>query len=118
MTSETEGIQNLYAIGLIVQQPTGEVQINVFNAISPNGDGMHDFLKIENITAFPENIVRIFNRAGDRVFELAGYDNLGNIFEGIGNVGGSTELLDGTYFYVVDKNDGSSAESGFLVIRR
>ncbi len=92
--------------------------INPFNAVSPNGDGRHDFFEIENIQFFPDNRVVIFNRWGNKIFETDGYDNRNNIFAGAANVGVSDEVPEGTYFYRIDLNDGSDPYSGFLVINR
>lgn len=117
VTSDEIGVGPIFTVGSTpIISP--ETSITVINALSPNGDGIHDFLKIMNIGAFPDNTLTIFNRWGDRVFEVKDYDNVNNVFEGFNNVNGSDELLDGTYYYVVDKNDGGKTESGFIEIRR
>ena len=90
--------------------------IKVYNAVSPNGDSKHDFLEIENIESFPNNEVVIFNRWGDVVFEIQGYNNLESSFTGDNNKG--NELPSGTYYYSVNLNDGSEVLRGFLVINR
>ena len=92
--------------------------IEVFNAISPNNDGIQDFLRIENISAYPNNHITIYNRWGDRVYEASGYNNGEVAFRGISNINGQEELLDGTYFYVIDKNNGDRTQSGYIEMRR
>lgn len=95
--------------------------INVFNGVSPNGDNRNDFFEIDCITDFPTNNVKIFNRAGTLVFEMDGYDNETKVFEGKGNRGLyliGNDLPDGTYFYVVEKNDGSKPKTGYLELLR
>jgi hypothetical protein len=66
--------------------------------------------------------VRIYNRAGLLVYEQNGYDNSSEKrFEGISNRGISLlgkELPIGTYFYVIDKNDGSKGTVGYLELKR
>ena len=89
----------------------------IYNAVSPNGDGKHDFFKIENIEEYPGNRLQIYNRWGDKVFDLENYDNVNNNFRGQANVGGGGNLSDGTYFYVLDSNDGGKLD-GFLILRR
>ncbi len=117
VTSELESMATVFAIGKALL--SGEVNsISVFNAVSPNNDGLHEFLKIVNITFFPGNDVRIYNRWGDLVFEMKDYDNQQNVFRGDGNVATTGPLADGTYYYTIDKNDGSDPETGFLVLRR
>ncbi|MEZ5173780.1 MAG: gliding motility-associated C-terminal domain-containing protein [Bacteroidia bacterium] len=43
------------------------------NAISPNGDGKNDFLKIPFLSGYPENQVYIYNRWGRKVYEATNY---------------------------------------------
>jgi len=90
----------------------------VYNAISPNNDQIHDFFKIENIEKFPDNEVIIYNRWGDKVFEMKGYDNLQNIFDGRANVGNSRELVSGTYYYFIHLKTGRKDLTGFLDLKR
>lgn len=115
VTSSELVTMNFLTIGAI-QQETG-TELNVFNAVSPNDDGLNDILKIQNITLFPNNIVTIYTRWGDKVFEMAGYDNNENVFKGFSNVRNTKELPEGTYYYVIEKGDGSSNLNGFFVLR-
>lgn len=115
VTSSELVTMNFLTIGAI-QQETG-TELNVFNAVSPNDDGLNDILKIQNITLFPNNIVTIYTRWGDKVFEMAGYDNDENVFKGFSNVRNTKELPEGTYYYVIEKGDGSSNLNGFFVLR-
>jgi gliding motility-associated-like protein len=96
--------------------PEASTEIRVFNVITPNGDGRHDFLFIENITEYTNNSVTIFNRLGNKVFEVSSYNNDDRIFEGISDNG--NELLTGNYYYVIDKGNGDKRLSGFLIIKR
>lgn len=100
------------------QVPT---EISPYNGISANGDNQNDFFIIDCITNFPNNNVKIFNRAGILVFEANGYDNLNTTFRGIGEKGiyqGGNSLPDGTYFYIIDKRDGSKPLAGYLELIR
>ncbi|MDF9797554.1 gliding motility-associated-like protein [Catalinimonas alkaloidigena] len=95
--------------------------INVFNGISPNGDGDNDIFRIDCIEQYPHSSVKIFNRAGALVYEVKGYDNRSIFFEGLGNRGlyiGNKELPDGTYFYVIEKNNGDKPSTGYLELFR
>jgi gliding motility-associated-like protein len=96
-------------------------EIFEFNGISANGDGRNDFFDIACISLFPNNHVRIYNRAGQMVYEEFGYNNNDKIFTGIGQIGmywSGKELPDGTYFYIIDKGDGSEAIAGYLELIR
>ena len=62
---------------------------------------------------------KIFNRAGTLIYETEGYDNAANFFDGTSNRGISVMGLnvpDGTYYYVIDKRDGSKPVAGYLEI--
>src|SRR5690606_1152085 len=47
-----------------VTDPSAELPIRVTQAVSPNGDGINEYLMIEAITDYPDNRVSIFNRNG------------------------------------------------------
>lgn len=83
----------------------------VFNAVSPNGDGKHDVLEIDFIEQYPNNRLKIFNRWGDKVFDEKEYDGKKVAFDG-------KSLPDGTYYYVLELGDGSKPEEGFIVLKR
>ena len=104
-----------------IQIEVEAIPIMAFNAVSPNGDGRHDFLEFEFIEGYPENEVKIFNRWGDVVFVQEGYNNQDKIFEGKANKGGSGELPTGTYYYTVvyqTFNGSSETVQGFFELRR
>jgi gliding motility-associated-like protein len=93
-----------------------------FNAITPNGDGQNDYFHFSCIDLYPENLLRIYNRAGGLVFELNGYDNQLNVFTGKGNRGlylGDKDLPAGTYFWVLFRNNtNEKPKTGFLELIR
>ena len=91
-------------------------RIEVYNVVTVNPNGKHDFLKIVNIEEFPGNKVSIFNRWGDKVFEVNDYNNNDRIFTGMDKNG--NELPDGNYYYVIDKNDANKPVNGYLLLRR
>lgn len=105
---------------------SGEKEDNliVYNAISANGDGMNDFLKIEGIANFPDNHIEIYNRYGVKVYDARGYNESDRVFRG--NAEGKTsfkqgaELQAGTYFYFLKYNNGKKGKkkSGYLYITR
>lgn len=94
-----------------------KTEIHPFNGISRNNDGQNDIFHINCIESFPTNVVKIYNRAGTMVYEAQGYDNNGTFFDGQSNRGLSvmgTDLPGGTYFYIIDKRDGSKPIAGYL----
>ncbi|MBR07011.1 MAG: hypothetical protein CMP48_04925 [Rickettsiales bacterium] len=102
---------------------TAELEIDatlkVYNGVSANGDGRNDFFIIDCIEYFPNNKVTIYNRDGSLVWENKGYDNIDVRFEGYSNVGRSgLRLPPGTYFYFIDKGDGTDKMQGYLELVR
>jgi gliding motility-associated-like protein len=96
-----------------------KTEIHPFNGVSRNNDGQNDIFHINCIENFPTNLVKIFNRAGTMVYEAEGYDNNGTYFDGQSNRGVSlmgTQLPGGTYFYIIDKRDGTKPIAGYLEI--
>ncbi|WKV10629.1 gliding motility-associated C-terminal domain-containing protein [Marivirga harenae] len=96
-----------------------KAEITAFNGISRNGDRSNSFFKIDCISQYPDNNVKIYNRAGTLVYEARGYDNNNTKFDGVSNKGINIlgdNLPDGTYFYVIEKNDGSKPQNGYLEI--
>jgi len=94
-------------------------EIIVYNGMSPNGDGNNDFFFIENIQFLePENKVSIYNRWGDKVFEMEDYNSAlpEKRFEGKQNNG--NELPSGVYFYNVELLSSGENLSGYLTIKK
>jgi gliding motility-associated-like protein len=108
------------ALGCETTKPVSiKTEIHPFNGVSRNGDGQNDVFHINCIESFPTNLVKIFNRAGTMVYEAEGYDNSGVVFDGQSNRGISilgNNLPAGTYFYIIDKKDGSKPLAGYLEI--
>ncbi|WP_096356028.1 cadherin-like beta sandwich domain-containing protein [Mucilaginibacter gotjawali] len=92
--------------------------IKIHQAVSPNGDGINDFLMIDGITAYPDNKLTIMNKAGEVIFETIGYDNITTVFDGHSNKNGKKQQS-GTYFYLLEYKVGDVAKrkSGFLILK-
>ena len=75
--------------------------ITIFEAFSPNNDGVNDFFEIENVEQFENTSVKIFNRWGSEVYESSNYQNDwdGRSMNSL-DVGDGV-LPEGTYYYVV-----------------
>ncbi|KAA5531680.1 gliding motility-associated C-terminal domain-containing protein, partial [Paenimyroides baculatum] len=80
-------------------------KIEVFNAVTPNGDGYNDELVLKGIDCYPGNRVDIYNRWGVLVYETKNYNSNGNTFKGYANgrvtVSKDSMLPTGTYYYVI-----------------
>ncbi|WP_258099666.1 gliding motility-associated C-terminal domain-containing protein, partial [Marinoscillum pacificum] len=96
-----------------------DATLKVYNGVSANGDGKNDFFIIDCIEYFPDNKVTIYNRDGTLVYEAERYNNIDVRFEGASNVGrNGLKLPVGTYFYFIDKGDGSEKIQGYLELVR
>ena len=96
-----------------------------YNAISLNDDNKNDYFLIEGIEKYPDNIVRIYNKEGLKVFEITGYDNKSQSFKGFTQgevaVKKSLELPVGTYFYFIeytDENHQLQRKIGWLYLKK
>ena len=96
-----------------------------YNAISLNDDNKNDYFHIEGIEKYPDNIVRIYNKEGLKVFEVTGYDNKNQSFKGFTqgevSVKKSLELPVGTYFYFIeytDENHQLQRKKGWLYLKK
>ncbi len=101
---------------LLADQSVTGPPITVINVVTSMQDGKHDFLRIENIEFYEENLVEIFDRQGVKVFEMSGYNNTDRVFRGNANIGSRSELVTGNYYYTV-KLTSSKRESGFVYIK-
>ena len=96
-----------------------------YNGMSVEGDGKNDYFHIGGIERYPNNVVRIYNRWGVKVFETEGYDNVTRVFRGISNgrvtVEQAEKLAQGTYYYVIeyyDSNNNKESLVGWLYLKK
>jgi hypothetical protein len=96
-----------------------EPPFHIFDGLSPNNDGTNDYWRINGIETYSESSVRIFDRFNNLVFETTNYNNNSNNWRGQANVGIQTgNLPEGTYFYIVEINDGNKPYSGFVYLKK
>ncbi len=81
------------------------VNVEVPEVFTPNGDLYNQAFEIKGLQYFPNNELYIYNRWGNIVYSMKGYDNK---WEGIPNTSqktGSDKLPTGTYYYLLKLND-------------
>ncbi|WP_415843498.1 DUF6923 family protein [Zobellia nedashkovskayae] len=85
------------------------IEVEVFNVVTPNGDGAHDTLIITGLDVRPNNNIQIYNRWGILIFSTESYDSLTNYFNGYSSArltaGKNERLPSGTYFYILNYED-------------
>jgi gliding motility-associated-like protein len=96
-----------------IADATTPCTIKVFNGVSANHDHVNDYLIIENIKEYPNNTVSVFNRWGNLVYEVKGYDQ---------DISGKrwpeddvlSKLTSSTYFYIIDLGNGVKPMKGWV----
>lgn len=114
----------IFTLGTVKEHLILDGDVVIYNAVTPNGDGLNDHFVIDNIERFPNNKVEIFNRWGVKVYSTTSYNNTDNNFTGYSDgritINKGEQLPTGTYYYIVDYEytDASGSRSikkaGFL----
>lgn len=88
--------------------------------VTPNGDGINDFLVIPETDLSPNNSIQIFDRYGLKVFEMNNYTNEFGGFATTNNfvISKDKGLPSGVYFYILSLDDIDLAFQGFLYLAR
>jgi gliding motility-associated-like protein len=95
---------------------TSTVSVKVYkkivipNAFTPNNDGINDYWDIGVLAAFPNCLVSVYTRYGQKVYQSIGYPKPWD-----GKYNGAT-LQTGTYYYVIDLKNNMPLISGSLLI--
>ena len=99
--------------------------IEVNQMLTPNGDGMNDFLFIRGVESIESSTLRIFNRWGIPVYEGFNYNNQNNVFDGRSKGRSTVSVEDflpsGIYYYIFEYTtfDGESVtDSEYLYISK
>lgn len=88
--------------------------------LTPNGDGINDFLVFPELGQKGNNTLKIYDRYGLKVFEKANYTNE---FEGRARgakyiISQKNELPEGIYYYLLRQHDPGLIYQGFLYLER
>jgi gliding motility-associated-like protein len=97
-----DGCTDTYTLPYVIT--AGEIMIP--NVFSPNGDGSNDRFVIPNVQ-YHRNRLKIFNRWGMLVYEMENYKNQWS----------GTGLLEGTYYYVLNLDDGRNLAGHVTLLR-
>lgn len=84
---------------------------------SPNGDGVHDLFTL-TCTEGKTISIEIYNRWGNLIYKNTNYKNN---WDGKANTGlgiNGSDLPEGTYFYLINLNDGSDIQKGYITLLR
>lgn len=119
--TSTEFVPNDYEVLTIggnndILETLGNITLDNYY-MTPNGDGINDYLVIEGIENSPNNSLQIFNRYGIMVYSK---ENYSNEFDGLSNVNAviskNTGLSSGIYFYIITLSDLNRKHQGYLYL--
>ncbi|WP_281923650.1 gliding motility-associated C-terminal domain-containing protein, partial [Flavobacterium collinsii] len=94
----------------------------VYNSVSPNGDDLNDYFRIDGLDQYPNNSVEIFNSGGIQIFKTNNYGSNNNVFRGISEgratINKNTGVPTGSYFYILryEMNGEKMEKSGYLYV--
>jgi gliding motility-associated-like protein len=110
---------------LEVNNHTPSDDLEIFNLVTPNGDGDNSVFVIRNIERYPENELEVYNRWGVKVYSVDGYGQDDKFFRGISEgrvtVSQVSELPVGTYWYILKYKNASGEQKqrvGYLYLDR
>jgi gliding motility-associated-like protein len=90
---------------LTISSDADGIDPQVYNAVTPNGDGMNETFVFDILNLrpddFPDNEIIIFNRWNDIIYQAKPYNN-----EWAGTLEDGTPVPEGTYYYILRLNIG------------
>ena len=96
--------QCLYSDTLAIDINSIDCDIIMPNVVTPNGDGINDFFRINGLENFPGSSLNSYNRWGNKIYSSDDYKN-----------DWSPKVSDGTYFYILNVSDGRKFNGFFQV---
>ncbi len=97
----------------VVVNVVEDYTLQATNVITPNNDGVNDTWKIKNIESYENNILNVYDRWGNAVYQKNGYKG-----EWDGRNKNNDILPDGTYYYTIEFNDNNKTYRGCITILR
>jgi len=82
-------------------------EITIPNVFSPNGDGSNDNLEFTGVEFYPNSDLKVYNRWGNVVYESTSYRNQWS----------PKDLSEGTYYYILTRNDGKEYAGHVTLLR-
>lgn len=117
ITASNTGGSSSFEISIeIMEKEVQNKNIQISEAITPNGDGINDYWIIKNIEDYPDSIIHVFNRWGTEVFSARNYQN-----DWDGHYKNNAQPLpeSSSYLYRIDlENDGIIDYQGWIYITK
>ncbi|HEY9001013.1 MAG TPA: beta-propeller fold lactonase family protein [Mucilaginibacter sp.] len=96
---------------IVTESPAGG-PVSIPNAFTPNGDGINDVWNIKSLIDYPSCMVSIFTRYGSMIYQSRGY---AKPWDGNYN---NNPLPTGTYYYIINLQNGQPPLSGWVALIR
>ena len=108
--------ESVCRFNVIVTPP--KIVVEISKVVTPDGNGINDYLKIENIEKYKENGIVVVDRWGSTIFKATGYDNDKVVWKGSNTSGGLAPT--GTYFFTMTIRYGEQSlqHTGFIELIR
>ncbi len=87
---------------LIAHEP---LPLSAPNVVTPNGDGVNDFLEFKNLVDYPKSKLEVYNRWGNLIYSNFDYHN-----------DWKPNVVDGTYYYVLSWPYDKKPLRGFFTV--
>ena len=111
-TEDSNGCVGNDDIAIAETAGCGEIDLNIPNMFSPNGDTQNDRWVITGVEGYPQCTMKIYDDKGVRVFQQTGYP-----MEGWDGVYNGKSLPDGVYYYVFSCPDGKPKSGSVTILR-
>ncbi len=93
--------------------PQNDIETTIQGGLSPNGDGINDYLIIK--TDKKIELIEVYDKFGKMVYRKENYQNDWN---GKANIGNSDIVSDGTYYFLVKLNGEEKNRYGNISVHR
>ncbi len=98
MITDQFGCEYVESVEICVKENPIDL-IDFITILTPNGDGKNDFLEFKGLEAYPDNLLRVYNRWGAQVYKRPRYQSDDVLWDGTRN---GVELPPDTYFYILE----------------
>ena len=110
----------------VTVEEASDCEVFIPNGFSPNGDGIHDYLKITCLDKYENPVIEVYNRFGNLVYKLEHYGDIGfwgsevvAFWDGKSNQNWNSSkgvLPSGTYYYALKLDN--KLKTGFVFISK
>ncbi len=86
--------------------------------VTPNGDGINESFAINGFTTnYPANEIFIYNRWGNLIYQIADYQNDWSGEVNVSDAIGTSDLPEGTYYFLIQASTTDNSMKGFIYVK-